>query len=80
MGTALVQGFELLEVSEEVKQLDAYVTLQSQKQAFDDYVLRRGFDQQAADTLIDMRSSLDRLTRELQQRRSADAAAESSSP
>ena len=66
---ALVANFEMLELSAEVKNLASYQDLQRKKEAFDDYVAREGFDQKAAAALHEVRTSLDNLTRDLQQRR-----------
>lgn len=69
---ALAGNFELVGVSEEIRQLDAYFALRDQKEKFDDYVTKRGFDQNAADALIDLRTSLDELTREVQKQRMSE--------
>jgi hypothetical protein len=66
---ALISNFRLLELSDEVKNLPAFQRLEQQRQAFDDYVLNQGFDERAAMALADLRSSLDDLTIELQERR-----------
>lgn len=66
---ALMANFRLLELSDEVKNLPAFQKLEQQRQAFDNYVLNRGFDENAALALADLRSSLDDLTIELQERR-----------
>lgn len=63
---ALIANFEILELSEEVKNLEAYGRLKVKKEAFDDYILRSGFDRNAAYALMNLRSSLDDLTLELQ--------------
>ncbi|MGE3164036.1 MAG: hypothetical protein AB7O52_03965 [Planctomycetota bacterium] len=67
--SALASNFELVGISEEVKKLAEFRALQSQKQAFDEYVLKEGFDENAANALVALRTSLDELTRELQKRR-----------
>jgi hypothetical protein len=66
---ALTANFELLGLSDEVKHLASYQRLQQKKAAFDNYVLRAGFDRKAAQALAELRSSLDQLSRDLQQRR-----------
>jgi hypothetical protein len=66
---ALVANFELLDLSEEVKSLEAYKRLILLKEAFDNYIMNQGFDSQAARALVDLRTGLDELTLELQQRR-----------
>lgn len=71
---ALMANFELLRLSDEVKQLEAFQELNRRKEYFDNYVLRFGFDEQAARALTDMRTHLDQLTAELQARRRGQAA------
>ncbi len=71
VATSLSANFELVGFSEEIQALDAFAELEEKKEAFDDYVLRSGFDKQASDALMDMRRSLDDLTRELQERRNS---------
>lgn len=66
---ALMATFTLIELSEEVKQLDAYKRLIAMKETFDNYVLQRGFDSETAKALVDLRTGLDELTRDLQQMR-----------
>jgi len=66
---ALAANFEMLELSDEVKNLASYHILQQKKEAFDNYVAREGFDQKAAAALHEVRTSLDDLTRDLQLRR-----------
>jgi hypothetical protein len=66
---ALMANFELLRLSPEVMQLDAYRVLDAKKRQFDEYVLRHGFDRQAARALVEVRSELDNLTRAVQERR-----------
>ncbi|MEW6745722.1 MAG: hypothetical protein AB1486_23480 [Planctomycetota bacterium] len=66
---ALMANFEMLNLSEEVKQLEAYRQLSARKTYFDGYVIRHGFDAQAARALVDVRTELDRLTERLQARR-----------
>ncbi|MBU0754119.1 MAG: hypothetical protein KJ645_03200, partial [Planctomycetes bacterium] len=66
---ALIANFETLRLSDEVKRLPAYQDLAAKKATFDNYVQRSGFDHQAAAALADLRTSLDSLTVELQNRR-----------
>ena len=66
---ALTANIKLLGLSDEVKHLASYQRLQQKKEAFDNYVLRAGFDRKAAQALAELRSSLDQLSRDLQQRR-----------
>lgn len=66
---SLASNFDLVGVSEEMQRLDKFVVLKKKKKDFDDYVLKNGFDQKAADALIDLRTSLDELTREMQRER-----------
>lgn len=77
---ALASNFELVGVSEEVKNLAEFAALQQQKQAFDEYVLERGFDEHAANALVELRTSLDQLTRELQKRRATQQREAGSQP
>ncbi|MHC4469541.1 MAG: hypothetical protein ACYTDY_00470 [Planctomycetota bacterium] len=70
---SLASNFELVNVSDAVKNLTEYGVLEKLKRDYDDYVRRHGFDETAAEKLIKMRSSLDNLTRELQRRRAAKA-------
>ncbi|MHC4469773.1 MAG: hypothetical protein ACYS99_02320 [Planctomycetota bacterium] len=70
---ALSQNFDLVNVSPAVKNLSAYRELQSKKRDFDNYVRRHGFDEKAAQKLMEVRTSTDDLVRELQRRRAAKA-------
>jgi len=66
---SLVSNFATLNLSTEVKSLAEYKDLKNKKEVFDNYVLERGFDVNAAQALADVRTSLDNLTVALQNRR-----------
>ena len=66
---ALNSNFTMLQLSAAAKKLPAYRQLYTKKLEFDNYVLRHGFDAQAAEKFTEVRSSLDELTRNLQNRR-----------
>lgn len=66
---SLMANFTTLDLSDEVKSLAEYEDLKNKKEVFDNYVLERGFDVNAAQALADVRTSLDNLTMALQNRR-----------
>lgn len=65
---ALLNNFELLRLSEEVRQLPEYQTLRDAQEQFDNYARRSGLNREAAAALGRVRVALDELTRKLQRR------------
>ncbi len=63
---ALVNNFRNLQLSPQIKNLPSFNRLISQTASLDNYIQRKGFDEKAADDLMNLRNTLDELTKEAQ--------------